>query len=45
MAGAPTPEAGAATDEAPVGLYWALLMIGVAAAIAGFAMDRRKRLT
>ena len=42
IAAAPTPEAGAATDEAPLTLYWGLLVIGVAAAIAGFALGRPK---
>ncbi len=28
---------------APVALYWALLVFGVVATIAGFAHDRRKR--
>ena len=42
IAAAPTPEAGAATDEAPMTLYWVLLVIGVAAAIAGFALGRPK---
>jgi hypothetical protein len=45
IAAAPTPEAGAATDEAPVTLYWVLLVVGIVATIAGFTMDRRKRLT
>jgi hypothetical protein len=45
IAAAPPPEAGAATDEAPVTLYWVLLLVGIVATIAGFAMDRRKRLT
>ena len=45
IAAAPTPEAGAATDEAPVTLYWVLLLVGIAATIAGFAMDRRRTLT
>ncbi len=36
----PIPEG----DEisAPVALYWALLVVGVVAAIAGFVLDRRK---
>lgn len=42
IAAAPTPEAGAATDEAPITLYWVLLVIGLAAAIAGFALGRRR---
>jgi hypothetical protein len=45
IAAAPTPEAGAATDEAPVTLYWVLLLVGIVATIAGFAMDRRRTLT
>ncbi len=28
---------------APVALYWALLVLGAVATIAGFAQDRRKR--
>jgi hypothetical protein len=44
IAAAPTPEAGAATDEAPVTLYWVLLLVGIVATIAGLAMDRRKEL-
>jgi hypothetical protein len=43
IAAAPMPEGGAATDEAPMTLYWVLLVIGVAAAIAGFALGRPKR--
>ena len=35
------PEATAATDEAPMTLYWILLAIGVVAAIAGFLIGRR----
>ena len=42
---APAPEAGAATDEAPMTLYWILLLVGIVVTIAGFAMDRRRRLT
>ncbi len=40
----PTPEAGAAPGQitAPVTLYWALLVVGVVAAIVGFAVERRK---
>jgi hypothetical protein len=41
IAAAPTLEAGAATDEAPVNLYWVLLVVGMVATIAGFTMDRR----
>ena len=35
------PEAAAATDEAPMTLYWIMLLVGVVAAIAGFALGRR----
>jgi hypothetical protein len=35
------PEATAATDEAPMTLYWTLLLVGVLAAIAGFMIGRR----
>jgi hypothetical protein len=35
------PEATAATDEAPMVLYWIMLLVGVVAAIAGFVMARR----
>jgi hypothetical protein len=35
------PEATAATDEAPMTLYWIMLLVGVVAAIAGFALGRR----
>jgi NADH:ubiquinone oxidoreductase subunit 5 (subunit L)/multisubunit Na+/H+ antiporter MnhA subunit len=35
------PEATAATDEAPMTLYWIMLVLGVAAAIAGFVIERR----
>ena len=38
---APPPEATAATDEAPMTLYWILLLVGVVAAIAGFVIGRR----
>ncbi len=40
----PTPEAGAAPEQitAPVPLYWVLLVVGVVAAIVGFALERRK---
>jgi hypothetical protein len=36
------PETGEAVDEAPVTLYWILLVIGIVGAIAGFVMDRRR---
>jgi hypothetical protein len=39
---APGPEATEATDEAPLTMYWILLVIGIIAAIAGFVMDRRR---
>jgi NADH:ubiquinone oxidoreductase subunit 5 (subunit L)/multisubunit Na+/H+ antiporter MnhA subunit len=42
MGGAPAPETGPAPAEAPVMLYWVLLVIGVVAAIAGFVLERRK---
>jgi NADH:ubiquinone oxidoreductase subunit 5 (subunit L)/multisubunit Na+/H+ antiporter MnhA subunit len=35
------PEATAATDEAPMTLYWIMLVLGVAAAVAGFVIERR----
>ena len=35
------PGATAATDEAPMTLYWILLLVGVVAAIAGFVIGRR----
>ncbi len=40
----PTPEAGAAPGQftAPLPLYWVLLVVGVVAAIVGFAVERRK---
>ncbi len=40
----PTPEAGAPPGQitAPVTLYWVLLVVGVVAAIVGFAVERRK---
>jgi UDP-N-acetylmuramyl pentapeptide phosphotransferase/UDP-N-acetylglucosamine-1-phosphate transferase len=39
----PGPEAGEeAAKDAPVTLYWVLLVVGVIAAIVGFALDRRK---
>ncbi len=37
---APIREGGETT--APVALYWALLVVGVVAAIAGFVLDQRK---
>jgi len=40
---APAPETGEAVSEAPVALYWILLVIGVVAAIVGFVMGRRQR--
>ena len=40
---APGPEAGEeAARDAPVTLYWVPLVVGVIAAIVGFALDRRK---
>jgi hypothetical protein len=45
IAAAPTPEAGAAADGAPLTLYWGLLVVGIAAAIGGFALGRPKRPT
>jgi hypothetical protein len=46
---APTPEPGAVATTpppeaggAPVTLYWILLVIGVIAAVVGFALGRRK---
>jgi hypothetical protein len=38
----PGPEAAEATDEAPLSMYWILLVIGIIAAIAGFVMERRR---
>lgn len=39
----PGPEAGEqAAGDAPVTLYWVLLVVGVIAAIAGFVLDWRK---
>jgi prolipoprotein diacylglyceryltransferase len=35
------PEATEATDEAPMALYWIMLLVGVVAAIAGFVIGRR----
>ena len=35
------PEAIEATDEAPMTLYWIMLLVGVVAAIAGFVIGRR----
>ncbi len=39
-----TPVIDAATGEtaAPIQLYWILLVVGVVAAIVGFALERRK---
>ncbi len=37
---APLTEGG--ETSAPVALYWALLVVGVVAAIAGFVLNRRK---
>jgi hypothetical protein len=46
---APTPETGTApttpppeASAAPVTLYWVLLVVGVIAAVVGFAFGRRK---
>lgn len=39
---APAPEAGAAPSAAPVILYWVLLVVGVVAAVVGFAVGRGK---
>ena len=39
---APTPEAGAAPSAAPVELYWVLLVVGIVAAVIGFAVGRGK---
>ena len=41
LAAPASPEATAATDEAPMTLYWVMLVVGVVAAIAGFVMERR----
>jgi UDP-N-acetylmuramyl pentapeptide phosphotransferase/UDP-N-acetylglucosamine-1-phosphate transferase len=39
----PAPEAGEqAAGDAPITLYWVLLVAGVIAAIVGFVLDRRK---
>lgn len=38
----PAPETGAAGSDAPVTLYWILLVIGVVGAIAGFVIGRRQ---
>jgi hypothetical protein len=43
IAGGPTPEAGVAPGEAPVEVYWVLLVVGIVAAVAGFVMERRAR--
>ena len=45
IAAAPAPEAGAPSGEAPMALYWILLLIGVVAAVAAFVLERRKRPT
>jgi uncharacterized membrane protein len=45
IVGLAPPEASAATDEAPMTLYWILLLLGIVAAVAGFALQRPKRLT
>jgi hypothetical protein len=37
------PEATATTDEAPMTLYWILLLVGVVAAVAGFVLQGPKR--
>jgi hypothetical protein len=42
MGVAPVPEAGLAPAEAPVTLCWILMVIGIAAVTAGFALERRK---
>ncbi len=44
FAAGPAPEAGAAPEAttAPVTLYVVLLIVGVVAAIAGFALGRKK---
>jgi hypothetical protein len=41
LAAPAAPEATAATDEAPMTLYWIMLVVGVVAAIAGFVIERR----
>ncbi len=38
----PTPKAGASETEAPVVLYWILLVLGVIGAVTGFTMGRRQ---
>jgi len=35
------PKATEAIDEAPMTLYWIMLLVGVVAAIAGFVIGRR----
>ena len=39
------PEATEAIDEAPMTLYWIMLLVGAVAAGAGFFLQRPKRLT
>jgi hypothetical protein len=41
IAASAPPEATEAFDEAPMALYWIMLLVGVAAAIAGFVTGRR----
>ena len=41
LAAPASPEATAATDEAPITLYWILLLVGVVAAVAGVVLERR----
>jgi hypothetical protein len=41
IAASAPPEATEAFDEAPMALYWIMLLVGVAAAIAGFVIGRR----
>ena len=45
IAAVPAPEAGAPSGGAPVALYWILFGISVGAAIAGYVLEGRKRLT
>jgi hypothetical protein len=42
VAPAPAPETGEPVSEAPVTLYWILLLIGVVAAVVAFVLGRRK---